>query len=147
MLEQTFVSQRTVCDSVADILETQSIPDKKAIEHIEISAEMLKYCRAARNRYRNYLDERKAIEKQVEDERNNGELKKMMESEQKKAQIFERDIKKLRDEADTLAVNAEKKGKLGLLAESNKKRKRVNDLTKELEATQNKIRKLNENMV
>ena len=70
-----------------------------------------------------------------------------MESEQKKAQIFERDIKKLRDEADTLAVNAEKKGKLGLLAESNKKRKRVNDLTKELEATQNKIRKLNENMV
>ena len=70
-----------------------------------MSPEMLKYCRGARNRYRNYLDERKIQDKIGEEE----------------AISQKRDVKKLRKESDELSTDAEKKGKLSLLTESNKK--------------------------
>ena len=59
-----------------------------------MSPEMLKYCRGARNRYRNYLDERKIQDTIGEEERSKEELKKILESEKKKAGGLERDVKK-----------------------------------------------------
>lgn len=51
-------------------------------------------------------------------------------------------ISKLTKEADELALKAEKKNQIKLLAESNLKRKRIDELKKEFNATKCKIQKM-----
>ena len=69
MQEITIVSQRTICDSVADELQKKKIDDKKAIQLIDVSSEMMQYCRGARNRYRNFLNETKDQKEKTNEEK------------------------------------------------------------------------------
>ena len=87
LLERTVVTRRIVCDSVASILLGKGIKDTKAVENLDITKDMLRYCRLARSRYRNFLDEQKALEKADILSRKKHELRDKIKEEQIKLSV------------------------------------------------------------
>ena len=102
-------------------------------------------------RYRNFLDEqninrpdanvsqeRNSVQTEIAIARKKDELFK----EKEKIAASEKQIVKITQEADELAVKAENKNKIQLLSESNVKRKRVDCLKTDLAALKSKVQKL-----
>ena len=59
------IAQRYICDGISNLLSKE---DQGDVSKIIINDKMLKYCREARSRYRNFLDEiKKNAEKSAED--------------------------------------------------------------------------------
>ena len=149
MVERTVVAQRTVYDGVCAML---SGDDPKAVHKIVVSKEMIRHCNAARMRYRNFLDEQKTllnVSETTEDGKkssNNGfeQARKKDELAKEKVKLADSEklITKLTKEADELALKAETKNQIKLLAESNLKRKRVDELKINFNATKSKIQKM-----
>ena len=107
MLERTIVAHRTVCDAVAKMLEGQS--DPKAVEKIEITKGMLKYCRGARARYEKYLDEARNKTKDEDEKANKKILENELNRERNKVATLEKNVKKLLVEADDLAKKSRRR--------------------------------------
>ena len=145
MREQTLVARRTVYDSVANLLGQQNINEPKAVAKLDINKDVLKYCRSARNRYRQFLEEKKADEKKKIKDGSMNEVvknKDLLEAEKRKVASFEKNIEKVSGEADLLALKAQKLSKFDLLAESNLKQKRVSELRSDLLTVKAKVQKL-----
>ena len=107
---------------------------------------MVRYHRAARSKYEQYLREKKSetqlTKKQKEKEKLRGELV----AEKKMLPRWEAIIERLRKEADSLAVHAEKEKKLHLLTESNVTRKRVAEYEENIVQGKPKIRKIEDSL-
>ena len=109
MQEKSIVSRRLVCDAVSSELSSKGIDDPKAVQNVAITKEMLRYCRLARSKYENYLDEKKDQQKEEEMNNKKREVREKLRQEKKKLEDTERNIKTLLNEADELAMKAEKK--------------------------------------
>ena len=103
MREQTIVARRTV----NVLFGLKDISEPKAVSKLEINKDMLilKYCRSARSKYRQFLDAQKADDKNkrkgvsvIEVEKN----KALFEAEKRKVTAFENNIEKVSSEADLL---------------------------------------------
>ena len=146
MLERTVVAQRRVCDGVASMLQQKGITDPKAVQNITVSKELLHYCRVARGKYQNFLDEQKILKKTQAKSREKEEMRSFIGLEKKKLDSCVKNIESLRKEADELALKAERKNKLQFICESNEKRKRVSSLMEDADASRAKIRKLEDDL-
>ena len=126
MVERTIIAQRTVYDAVSSKLSD----DPKAVQNIVVAKEMLRHCNAAKMRYRNFLDEQTINRPvaNVSQERNSiqteiaiAQKKDELFKEKEKIAASEKQILKITQEADELAVKAENKNKIQLLSESNER--------------------------
>ena len=147
MEERTIVARRTVHDAVQSLLHHKSVDDSKGVAHMEkfIDKEMFKYCRSARNRYRIFLEEKKSSVKNKKgcDSKEVGDRNvALLEAEHNKLDTLEKDINKIENEANDLALKAERQNKLSFVVESNLKRKRVTELKSEATLVRSKILKL-----
>ena len=146
MLERTVVAQRRVCDGVGSMLYQQGVSDPKAVQNINVSKEMLQYCRVARGKYRNFLDEQSILKKTQAKSRAKEEMRNSIGLEKKKLDSCVKNIEILRKEADELALKAERKNKLQFIRESNEKRKRVSSLMEDADVSRAKIRKMEDDL-
>ena len=140
------MAQRRVCDGVASMLQQKGITDPKAVQNITVSKELLHYCRVARGKYHNFLDEQKILKKTQAKSREKEEMRSLIGLEKKKLDSCVKNIESLRKEADELALKAERKNKLQFICESNEKRKRVSSLMEDADASRAKIRKLEDDL-
>ena len=123
MLQRTIVAQRKICDGVKYSLKDEK-KENSDISKITITDKMIRYCKGARIKYEEYLDQERK-----------GSLKTRMETEKAKIieelgkERFSKDklenaAERWRKEADELAEKAEQVKSMSLLAESNACRKR-----------------------
>ena len=60
MLERTVVAQRIICDGISSLLSEEEQGD---ISKVTVNNEMMKYCRNAHDRCRNFLGDNKKVSK------------------------------------------------------------------------------------
>ena len=105
MEERTMIAQRYICDGISNLLSKE---DQGDVSKIIINDKMLKYCREARSRYRNFLDEiKKDAEKSAEDIKKSA-IKDEIAREKEVEEKLKKVIKRRRCEVDTLSDRAEK---------------------------------------
>ena len=145
MIEKSVVARRQVYDGVSGLLLAKDASVKEVFK-IDINSEILKYCRGARAKYQCYLDEKIAEKRTAAETSKVTELNSLLQSEKDKICQFESSIERLNKDADQLALDAERKGNLGLLKKSNLSRKRSADVAGLLKSSRNKIQKIKEDL-
>ena len=131
---------------MSSILLGRGITDTKAVQNLDITKDMLRYCRLARSRYRTFLEEQKDLEKADNLNRKKHEVRDKIKEEQLKLSACEKSIANLTSEANKLALKAERKSKIDLIRESNEKRKRADSLVQDSNSCRSKIQKLEEEL-
>ena len=144
MLERTLVAHRLICDGVAANLSNEENPSD--ISKFKISKEMMSYCRNARQKYHNFLEENKTEAKKSKLQTEKSLLKNDIQKEKSDQAALQKKIERLIKEADTLAQRAEAERKFSLIQESNEMRKRYRDHQDELDEKKRKISKLEDNL-
>ena len=145
MLEHSIIAHRIVCDSVFHMLDSdqQGPRGTTAVHKLDISKEMLKYCRSARCQYRTFSEAQKDEGKRNDSMSSDTERSRaLLEIERKKAKTVEKEMAVIGHEADLLALKAQKQNKMDLLVQYNLKSKRVAKLNIELAVTRLKIQTL-----
>ena len=104
----------------------------------------MKYCRNARNRYRNFLDDNKKVSEKSVEEKMKSTVKNEISREKDVQEQLKKTIERMRHEADELANRAEKDKKMSLLSESNSVRKRALEIRDNLEGSICRMQKLEE---
>ena len=104
----------------------------------------MKYCRNARNRYRNFLDDNKKVSEKSVKEKMKSTVKNLISWEKDVQEQLKKTIERMRHEADELANRAEKEKKMSLLSESNSVRKRALEIRDNLEGSICRMQKLEE---
>ena len=111
----------------AEVLDHSSVTEGKSVSSFKVTKDLMNYCRSAKNRYSCDLEARK--DKNGGGSVNDAEKNKaLLAAECRKVIAFEKNTKKIKDEADVIALKAHRQNKLELGSPSNLKRKRLLDL-------------------
>ena len=139
MAAKTIVSRRIVHDAIHS--------ENCDVHEIDIPGEMLKACHHARSQYQGYLDEEKKKNASKEQDEAKRKLRDDLSDARNKKTQIESTVATLMKEADSFAVEAEKKQKMDLLSKSNafqqkaaEKRKCIADADKRIESLLKKLK-------
>ena len=144
MLERTLVAHRMICDGVASSLS--KLEDPSDISKLKVTDKMISYCRSARQKYRNFLEEQRNKAEKSKSEAKKSSIRSELVKEKADQKTLESTIDRLRKEADTLAQRAQDERKFSLIEESNDMRKRCSDHMNQLEERKVKIAKLEDHL-
>lgn len=139
MLERTIISQRMVCDAVSNY---STDGNKLDVSKIPVTKEMLQFCRSARSKYGDYLNEKNATSKKRTLEENVNAVKHKIAQERKLKMNWEATHRRLTSEANDLALKAEKEKKISIITQSNVCRKRALEMEDYITTSASKIEKL-----
>lgn len=128
--EHTIVAHRLITDHVKKI---------GGLDKMEVSKELILAASSARHKYHQFLEDlKKTEEASTRAEKRRALMDEMSDLKKKKAR-FEEDIKHLSKSADALAEDAERKGQLVLISESNALRKKVKEKQQGLQQIEKEI--------
>lgn len=128
--ESGVVARRIICDYVTA---------KGGIMNVEVTKGLLLSAASAKNRYDSYLDEQRHKKQSEEQSRKRKNVLDELEELKKKKKRIKTDIDELILKADNLASDAEKKGKISLITQSNCLRKRSKEKEEELKGLESMI--------
>ncbi|KAK7884109.1 hypothetical protein WMY93_027232 [Mugilogobius chulae] len=131
--ERSLIALRLIKDSMSDYPVGQPLPKN-----------LIQYCKGARMRYVQYLEDEKKNKEQSANEKKRKALHQEMEDIKTKQRKIMKTNEIMQKEADDMAVIAEKKQDFTLLTKSNAYRRSVSKKKEELEALEKELEKLQE---
>lgn len=137
MGEKSIVALRQVNDAMNSTLGEDY---SKKIDQFVVTKEVLSSCKSARMRYTLYLEEIEKSKKLSLAQKRKLELKDRISASEEKKRKLEREVDRLKTEADKLAVNAQEERSFSLLETSNSLRERALKFQEDVKEEEKKLR-------
>lgn len=134
--DKALVARRIICDHITAV---------GGLRKMKVTKELLLAASSARYKYHSYLEQERQERKEKEQKNLKRKLHEELDDIKKRKKQTVTDIKELTKDADKLAMKAENKGNLTLLAKSNSMRAKATEKEAQLKLLEKKLEdKLNE---